>query len=49
MLNEIEVLTALALTIVAGIFIGGLVLSLAAIAGASKESAARREYKRRRL
>ncbi|CUI02631.1 hypothetical protein BN2497_10497 [Janthinobacterium sp. CG23_2] len=49
MLNEIEVLTAVALTIFFGIVIGGLVLSLAAIVGARMESAARREYERSRL
>lgn len=49
MLNEIEFLTAAALAIVAGLVICGLVLSIGTIVAASMESAALREYKRRRL
>ena len=49
MLNEIEIPTAIALLIFGGIFVIGLALSIATIVAASMESAARREYKRRRL
>ncbi|WP_157778789.1 hypothetical protein [Massilia violaceinigra] len=49
MLNEIEFLTVAALVITASLVICGLVLSIATIVGASMESAAWREYKRRRL
>ncbi|UOD28769.1 hypothetical protein INH39_25510 [Massilia violaceinigra] len=49
MLNEIEFLTAFALTIVAVIVILAVVLSIAALVNASMDSATRREYKRGRL
>lgn len=48
-MSEIGLLTTVALVITGILVIGGLALSIFAVIGASMESAARREYKRRRL